>query len=258
LKIWQTKKNEMIQVALDLLLEYFPTLREFLIIGAPSIILAFSYLFLAGILKKYKKWRTGYTRKVFHFFVFITASIVQAKLALTGTIVFGTCVSIAVFYAIWKGDGNIFYEAMAREKDAPKRSYYIIAPFFATLFAGIFSNILFTLDGAAIGYLATGFGDAIGEPVGTRFGKHTYKVPSLSKVTSFRSYEGSLAVFIACFIAIGFGAMLLSLPISAILILKILIIALATAIVEGISPHGWDNFTTQLVAAGLFYLLFIL
>jgi len=248
----------MIRVAWDLLITYFPTLHEFLIMGVPAIVLSFVYLYIAGNLKKYKKWRTGYSRKVFHFLVFITASFVQAKFELTGTIVFGTCVSIAVFYAISKGDGNILYEALAREKDAPQRTYYIVIPYLATLSAGILSNILFTLDGAAIGYLATGFGDAVGEPFGTRFGKHQYKVPSLKNVTSFRSYEGSMAVFIATFIAVLMGAGLLFIPINGALCLKVALIAFFTAGVEAVSPHGWDNFTTQLTAAGLFYLLFIL
>jgi phytol kinase len=247
----------MIQVAWDLLIEYFPTLREFLWMGAPAIVLAISYLYIAGVLKKYKKWRTGYSRKVFHFLVFISASFVQAKLELTGTIVFGTCVSIVVFYAIWKGDGHILYEAMAREKDAPRKTYYIVMPYLATLSAGILGNILFTLDGAAIGYLATGFGDAVGEPFGTRFGKHQYKVPSLKDVVSYRSYEGSTAVFVATFIAILIGTGLLSIPITGIICLKIVLIALITTGVEAVSPHGWDNFTTQLSAAGLFYFLFI-
>jgi phytol kinase len=162
-----------------------------------------------------------------------------------------------VFYAIWKGDGHILYEAMAREKDAPRKTYYIVMPYLATLSAGILGNILFTLDGAAIGYLATGFGDAVGEPFGTRFGKHQYKVPSLKDVVSYRSYEGSTAVFVATFIAILIGTGLLSIPITGIICLKIVLIALITTGVEAVSPHGWDNFTTQLSAAGLFYFLFI-
>lgn len=248
----------MIRTALDLLSEYFPTFLEFVTYGFPAIILVFSYLYVAGALKKYKKWKTGYSRKVFHFFVFITASIVQAKLTLTGTIIFGSAVSVAVFYAIWKGDGNIFYEAMAREKDTPRKTYYIIAPYLATLAGGIFANIFFTLDGAAIGYLATGFGDAVGEPFGTRFGKHKYAVPSLRKVKSYRSYEGSAAVFGATVIAIFIGIALLQLPIDAMVLGKVILIALVGTLIEGISPHGWDNFTTQLSAAGLFWFLFLL
>jgi len=38
-----------------------------------------------------------------------------------------------------------------------------------------------------------GWGDAVGEPVGTRFGRHPYRVPSLAGVPATRTLEGSLA-----------------------------------------------------------------
>ncbi len=246
----------MFQTAWDLLIEYFPDFREFIFYGLPGLVLAFGYLYVAGWLKKERGWRTGYTRKVFHFLVFLTAAIVQAKLSLTGTIVFGIATSLVIFLALLKGGGDILYEAMAREKDAPKRTYYIISPYIATLAGGILSNILFTLPGASIGYLATGFGDAVGEPVGTRFGKHKYQVPSLTKVKSYRSIEGSVAVFVASVIAVGIGLILLKQPFSGIVILKLLVVAIAVALVEALSPHGWDNFTTQITASGMAYWLF--
>ncbi|MEZ5008957.1 MAG: hypothetical protein R2753_12470 [Chitinophagales bacterium] len=247
----------MIRYAWQLLLEYFPTGLEFLSYGVPSVMLAFVYLYFAGYLKKHKGWRTGYTRKVFHFLVFFTASIVQIKLELTGTIVYGIAVSIAVFFAIYKGKGFILYEAMAREKDEPKQTYYIIMPYLATLLGGILSNILFTPVGAAFGYLATGFGDAVGEPFGTAFGKHKYKVPSLKGVSSYRSYEGSAAVFLAGFLAILIGVLLSSIVLAPIVLVKILVIAFAVTLVEAVSPHGWDNLTTQLVGSSLAFLWFL-
>lgn len=246
----------MIQTALDLLFEYFPSIQEFVLYGVPSIVAAYLYLYIAGCFKKHIGWRTGFSRKVFHFLVFFTASIVQIKLALTGTIVFGIAVSLVVFLAIYKGNGNILYEAMAREKDVPKRTHYIIMPYLATLMGGILSNILFTPVFAAFGYLATGFGDAVGEPIGTAFGKHKYKVPSLKGVTSYRSLEGSLAVFIASFVAVLIGAFVMQLPIGQFIIFRLVILAIAVTLVEAVSPHGWDNLTTQIVGAGLaFWLL---
>ena len=246
----------MFQTALDLLLEYFPSLREFVMLGFPSVFVAYSYLFLAGWLKKNKGWRTGYSRKVFHFLVFLTAAIVQAQLTLTGTIVFGTAVSTVIFYALYKGDGFILYEAMAREKDVPKRTYYIVAPYLATLSGGVLSNILFLLPGASIGYLVTGFGDAVGEPFGTKFGKHKYRVPSFTKVKSYRSYEGSSAVFISTTIAVLIGLILLGINLNLIVLGKALLVALVVTLVEAFSPHGWDNFTTQIAGSGLAYYLF--
>ncbi|MDM8551389.1 hypothetical protein QUF72_14990 [Desulfobacterales bacterium HSG2] len=117
---------------------------------------------------------------------------------------FGGMTTLVIFYAIFRGTGHILYEAMARETDEPHRTYYIVVPYFATLIGGLASNILFG-QAAIVGYLVTGLGDAVGEPVGTRFGRHTYKVPSFRGVESVRSYEGSAAVLVVCTAAITVG-----------------------------------------------------
>ncbi|MEZ5003420.1 MAG: hypothetical protein R2730_10345 [Chitinophagales bacterium] len=247
----------MIEYAWQLLIDYFPGGREFLFLGLPSVFVAFTFLYLAGYVKRYKQWRTGYSRKLFHFLVFFSASIIQIKLALTGTIVFGMAVTLVVFYAIYKGEGFILYEAMAREKDAPKQTYYIIMPYLATLTGGILSNILFSPVGAAFGYLITGFGDAVGEPVGTAFGRHQYKVPTLTGIAAYRSYEGSTAVFMASILALLIGATLMGLAITPFLMFKIVTTALLTTLVEAVSPHGWDNLTTQIAGSFLAFLWLI-
>ena len=136
---------------------------------------------------------------------------------------------------------------MAREKDAPHKTYYIVAPYLATLIGGLASNIL--CGGFAVfGYLVAGMGDAVGEPVGTRFGKHTYTVPSFRKVIAFRSYEGSTAVFAVCMLAIALGYILLNIPLDASgRILIVVLVAFVCAVAEAVSPHGWDNATMQIV-----------
>ena len=105
------------------------------------------------------------------------------------------------------------------------------------------------------GYLVTGLADAIAEPIGTKWGKHKYKVPSLSAVVSYRSFEGSLAVFMASVSCIFLSTLFADKMGIDFVILKIVFIALVLTFVEAISPHGWDNFTTQFGGALLFYLL---
>jgi phytol kinase len=155
---------------------------------------------------------------------------------------------MVIFYALLVGDGHLLYEAIAREKDAPHRTYYILAPYLATFLGGVTSNILFG-EAALVGYLVTGFGDAIGEPVGTRFGKHPYRVPSLfTNVPATRSYEGSTAVFVVSLVAI-----ILAFNVSPGLkgnehsLLVFPGLALLSAGVEAIAPHGWDNALMQIV-----------
>ena len=100
-----------------------------------------------------------------------------------------------------------------------------------------------------------GWGDAAGEPVGVRFGKHKYRVPTLSKTKCTRSIEGSLGVFFSAYIAAW--VVLFSLDYGMEAFVLALGAALFTALVEAVSPHGWDNFTTQLAGCVGVYLLLL-
>ena len=228
----------------------FPSLQEFLR-GFPLFFCwALGCLYLAGMLKQRYGLKTGYSRKIFHFCIFSGATGIQAFFGLKTLCLFGAATSLVIFYALLRGDRHVLYEAMAREKDAPYRSYYIIAPYLATLFGGVVSNVLFG-HAALVGYLVTGLGDAIGEPVGTRFGKHRYRAPSLfAKVPSTRSYEGSLAVFLVSLIA-GAAAFAVSpeLTVAQHPLLFFMGLAACSAVVEALSPHGWDNAAMQIVPA---------
>ena len=102
--------------------------------------------------------------------------------------------------------------------------------------------------------LVCGWGDAVGEPVGSRWGLHRYRVPSLSGVPATRSVEGSAAVFM-----IGSAAAIIGFASSGHASVHAVMIGiacgLAGALVEAISNHGIDNFTTQVVAAAVAQLL---
>ena len=49
----------------------------------------------------------------------------------------------------------MLYEAIAREKDEPRRTFFVLLPYFTTLAGGLASNILFG-PFAVAGYLVTG------------------------------------------------------------------------------------------------------
>lgn len=220
--------------------------------GVPAgLIWAMACLLLAGYLKRSRGWKTGYTRKVFHFLIFFSVALIQRVWGTPLVCLFGGMTSLVLLYALFRGSGDILYEALAREKDAPLRTYFIVAPYLATLIGGLTSNI-FWGSLAAVGYLVTGLGDAVGEPVGTRFGKHTYRVPGLGRVKAVRSLEGSAAVFLCCTLAIWLGVHLIpQLHLSQDAWFKLPLLGLACALVEAASPHGWDNATLQIVPTAL-------
>lgn len=219
--------------------------------GPAGLFWAYLCLHWAGWLKQHRSWRTGYTRKVFHFLIFTSVAVIQAAWGTSAVCLFGGMTSLVIFYALVRGNGHPLYEAMAREKDAPHRTYYILAPYFATLLGGLVSNILFG-PLAVAGYLVTGLGDAIGEPVGTRFGKHPYKVPAFRGVPSTRTLEGSAGVLVACVIALALAVAISDgLVWSTTLLALLPALAIACTLLEAVSPHGWDNATMQIVPSFL-------
>jgi len=230
-----------------------PGRQGWLLGGPPALAWSYACLRLAGHLKLRRGWRTGYTRKTFHFLIFSTVAVLQAVWGTPAVCLFGSMTSLVVFYAVLRGNGSPLYEAMAREKDAPHRTYYILAPYFATLLGGLASNILFG-PAAIAGYLACGCGDAIAEPVGTRWGRHRYRVPAAFGVATERSLEGSAAIFLAC-LAAGGASLSLSTALDGGGALSVLIFATACVLIEAVSPHGWDNATMQILPSWLAVLL---
>ncbi|NUM56802.1 MAG: hypothetical protein HUU46_24500 [Candidatus Hydrogenedentes bacterium] len=236
---------------IDFVYTNWPTWREFALHGPPMLFWAFAALTLAGWLKRRVAMRTGYTRKVFHFAIFFTVAALQATLGLRAVCLFGAMTTVVVAYALMRGEGNLHYEAIAREKDAPYRTHYIVVPYIATLLGGLTTSMFFT-GYTLYGFLVTGVGDAIGEPVGTRFGKHPYRVPSMRGVTCTRSLEGSAAVFAVSTLAALLAASLNGSELSMAGVAGLcLLIGLASALCEAVSPHGWDNFTLQVVPAAI-------
>jgi phytol kinase len=84
------------------------------------------------------------------------------------------------------------------------------------------------------------------------FGKHAYRVRSLSSVPATRSLEGSAAVFVMSAVALVLAA-----AVSPYITLgpygaaKVMAIAAVSALVEAASPHGWDNLTMQIIPSAL-------
>lgn len=200
-----------------------------------------------------RQWRVGYTRKLFHFFIFTAAGVLQLRWGLPVVVVFGTAISLLVLWGVYKGTKSAFYQALARPSDAPQESLFILIPLVTTAAGGVLANLFFG-SWAAIGYLVGGWGDAIGEPVGSRWGRHRYKVPSMAGVAATRSLEGSASVFAVSTLVAFLGLQAQGLLHADALLYALLIAAAATA-VEAISTHGLDNLTIQLAAAGMAYWL---
>ncbi|MDX9755556.1 MAG: hypothetical protein RBU29_16450 [bacterium] len=196
----------------------------------------------------------GYSRKIFHFAIFTLAGLLGLVGGFPAVQVFGTAIGVVVVYAVWQGESSKLYQAVARPSDAPYERFYILVPFLMTALGGMVSNLCFG-EMALIGYITTGWGDAVGEPAGTRWGKHKYRAPSLRGVITYRSWEGSLAVFLASLVGC---VVLLSSTFPAPLgwtLTAATLLALCTTLVEALTFHSMDNLTIQVATSALGYLL---
>lgn len=203
--------------------------------------------FTVGHLRTTRGVRAPYTRKLFHFAIFTVAGVVHILWGAPAVVVYGSTIALLVCWALVRSDGYPFYEAMARPTDHPHRSLFIAIPLVTTALGGVAANLLSPSLGF-VGYLVCGWGDAVGEPVGARFGAHRYRVPSLLGVAATRSIEGSIAVLLAGCLAATIGLWIAGLP--ALTAAYVGIAAgLAGALVEAITTHGLDNFTVQVAAA---------
>jgi phytol kinase len=238
---------------LDLFLSSLPTTRVLFTVAPIALLYITLVASLVGYLKTRRNVRTAYTRKIFHFLIFTAVSVVHMIWHLPGVTVFGIISTLIVIYAVKRGDGFAFYEALARPADAPHRTLFIIVPLVTTAIGGIATNSLFATY-AYVGYLVCGWGDAVGEPVGSRWGKHQYRVPSLAGVKAKRSLEGSAAVFLTGSIAAVIGLLAAGF-IAPSAIAVGFACGLAGAVVEAVSTHGLDNLTTQVAAAAVATLL---
>jgi phytol kinase len=211
-----------------------------------ALVWAYACLGLVANLKTSFRLRTGYTRKLYHVLIFISAVFVQAFGGFWAVCVFGTMVSLVVGRAVWRGPGDRCYEALAREEDGPDRSYYVVIPYFATLIGGMVSNVIFG-PLAVVGYLVGGLGDAAGEPAGVRWGRHPYTISTGGSIVT-KTFEGSLAVLAASVLALLIGIALspqLRFDLQSLVVLPV--IGIVCALVEAFSPRGWDNVPMQIV-----------
>ncbi|MBN1476019.1 hypothetical protein JXA47_04635 [Candidatus Sumerlaeota bacterium] len=194
--------------------------------------------------------RSGFTRKIFHFAIFMGAAIAHIIGEVPTVNAYAVGVVTVILIGVWRGAGDPVFEGMARERDASHRAFYVVVPLLTTIAGGIVSNLL-AGEFALVGYLVTGCGDAVGEPIGVWLGRHEYHVPTLRKVPCTRSLEGSAAVALVSSLGAALALVVLTdLPALTIGLHALLIAALST-VLEAFSPHGSDNFTTMVGASVL-------
>lgn len=102
----------------------------------------------------------------------------------------------------------------------------------------------------AVGILAMSYGDGFASLIGVRYGKHKYNISGDEK-----SYIGSISMFVFTFILMIIAVLFYDMIITYNLMMILVFISFISAVVEGITPKGLDNFSVPIIAAMLFYVL---
>ena len=101
----------------------------------------------------------------------------------------------------------------------------------------------------AAGILPMAYGDAAASVIGEKFGKHKFNI------FARKSVEGSVAFFVVSFAALAFSLFFFSLLYPISLFDSVLIslgVAAIAAVIEALTPRGFDNLTVPILSALLF------
>jgi len=250
-------KNSFFSFITELLSKFIsglPDLTTLLILLIAFTAWAFLCAKVSAYLKTKKALKTGYTRKTYHFLVFISAAVINLIFGFTGVCLFGIIASCFIFYALIRREASGLYLALAREADHPNSALYIIIPYFSTVSGGILINYFYP-ELVILGYLICGLADASGEVIGTRFGKHRFRVRILNFHKSEKSLEGSGSVFIISFLIYTlYSIIAIQSPYTG-MIFWILLSSLIVTVTEIITPKGFDNLSIQIIAVLIFRIL---
>ncbi|TWT64610.1 hypothetical protein [Allorhodopirellula solitaria] len=195
--------------------------------------------------------RVNYTRKINHFLLMLIPFVLAwwfpytPSLATTVTSLVGFVVMTGVFAKPIRDRVPLVATAFAavdRPEDRPHTLAWILSQAVgAYLVIIVVFSMLRWFDAAelvAIPLLVNGIGDGLAEPIGVRFGRHRYHVPSLAPGRCYtRSYEGSACVWLTSMIVVLGLLPILSWPVFIGLIISIPPVMTLT---EAFSPHSWD------------------
>lgn len=223
---------------------------------AISYVYAISLLVIGEGLRRLLAVKPDLTRKVIHIGagMWVFGILLLFKHWEIGIIPFATFIGLNYLFYRYRIIG-----AMDTQDSSPGTVYFAIS---VTLLFGLLWRPDGPVDSAPIavaGIMAMTWGDALAALIGKRFGQHKYQVGN-----SVRSWEGSAAMFVASTVVIFL--VLLLLPGSLLsplakhfsliwVLLTTVITATFATLAEAVSPHGTDNLSVPLVAAGVVWVV---
>ncbi|MDJ0705029.1 MAG: hypothetical protein QNJ46_17240 [Leptolyngbyaceae cyanobacterium MO_188.B28] len=213
---------------------------------------------VTGILSERQALQDADSRKINHIAVFVGGALLFGWMpeASARVNLYAVCLAIMALVAVVCRYRQVTpfryaYAANTRQSDAPHVTFSFWFSWLVSIVALAIVDLLFAqMSVTRMAVLIVGIADGVAEPIGRRFGRHKYRVFSIWGDPSFRSLEGSLAVWGAT-LAVMLGCSTPSTLEQPSYLAAALLTAPIVAMVEATSPRGWDNFTLVLTAAGL-------
>ena len=218
--------------------------------------------YYGGCLVRYRGVKVGYTRKINHFALFFLPLLVDDLLPYEknlsslsiGLLLLLTSLSLYCnFLRKRSGLLSTSFLSFDRPEDRP----YTLAWYTTQLVASSLVILGLFVCFSAIGHLnliyipvlIAGIGDGLAEPIGVRFGRHTYVTKAVFGGRYYhRSFEGSAWVFLTSFIVVAaFKNIFGETQFWSVLIFLPLLITLT----EAKAPHTWDQPFIYLVSGAI-------
>jgi len=211
-------------------------------------------------------WKVGYTRKANALMLYVLPYVALNGPSPYSNIVTATA-SLGVFAALLILMSKPFrsripplvtaFASIDRPEDRPFTLTWLLTSVFAVwliVLAWIWLAPA-TLSYVFVAFFISGVGDALAEPVGLYFGRHSYRTTALfTDKTYIRTLEGSATVFVSGVVAV---LILQGWPMDTQALLALLLFPIVGTLVEAKSPHTWDQpfiiGSCALVAVGLSY-----
>lgn len=216
------------------------------------VLILYATAYITGLWVQRSGVKVNYTRKINHFVLFFLPHLLMRLNPFTPTMattVAGAVIGVLTL-AIYLRPVRRHYPMVStmfssfdRPEDRPFTLFWlstqIIASYIVIVFLMVFVMDAHHYDFVLIPILINGIGDGLAEPVGIRFGRHTYRTRALfTKKTYVRSFEGSACVFITAVIAIMIYRPLFT---PSQFAAALLIIPIMMTVAEAFSPHSWDS-----------------
>jgi dolichol kinase len=217
-----------------------------------KLVILYTVQFCTGLLVKHKGMKVNYTRKINHFVLFFVPLFLDRALAYDKSFGYFTLGAVAavlslVIYIepIRKKVPPIatMFISFDRPEDRPHTLFWLTTQLAAGYMVLLPMIVLFyyydLMAWIFIPVLINGIGDGLAEPVGVRFGRHSYTVRALFSSKKYvRTLEGSACVFLTTIIIVAFFHATFT---PGQLVSALIVLPLLMTLAEAISPHTWDT-----------------